>query len=502
MLVEPDIEAFSTTFENGLAQIVYSKFVADLETPVSAMLKIATNKENCFLLESVEGGVTRGRYSIIGLKPDIIWRCHGNNAEINRDAETDLAAFQPESVGSIESLRDLLIESQIEMPETLPPMSAGLVGYMGYETVQLVEDLPDTNTRIIELPDGLFIRPTLMAIFDSVQDTITVVTPVRPAGHLDPVTAYAQATERLTSVASDLSTDLPVGREVNKVDLSVVEPTSNMTREDYHQVVKTAKEYIAAGDIFQVVLSQRFSIPFELPPFSLYRALRRLNPSPFLYYLNFGHFSVVGSSPEILVRLRDNTVTIRPLAGTRKRGSTSAEDQALAKDLLSDPKERAEHLMLLDLGRNDVGRVAKIGTVNVTEQMVIEYYSHVMHLVSNVEGKIGPKYDALEALMAGFPAGTVSGAPKVRAMEIIDELENEKRGIYAGCVGYFAANGTMDTCIALRTAVVKDQVMYVQAGGGIVADSDPESEYQESYNKAQALLRAAEEAVNFANKRE
>jgi anthranilate synthase component 1 len=273
-----------------------------------------------------------------------------------------------------------------------------------------------------------------------------------------------------------------------------------MSREGYCRAVEAAKEYIAAGDIFQVVLSQRFSLPFTLPPFALYRALRRLNPSPFLFYLSFSNFSVVGSSPEILVRLRDNTVTIRPIAGTRKRGMSRAEDQALAKDLLADPKERAEHLMLLDLGRNDVGRVAKIGSVNVTEQMMIEYYSHVMHLVSNVEGEIDPKFDAIAALIAGFPAGTVSGAPKIRAMEIIDELENEKRGIYAGCVGYFAANGAMDTCIALRTAVIKDEVMYIQAGGGIVADSDPEAEYEESCNKAQALIQAAEEAVNFATK--
>ena len=273
-----------------------------------------------------------------------------------------------------------------------------------------------------------------------------------------------------------------------------------MSQDDYHRIVKVAKEYIAAGDIFQVVLSQRFSVPFALSPFALYRALRRLNPSPFLFYLNFSGFAVVGSSPEILVRLRDEVVTIRPIAGTRKRGANRAEDEALAADLKADPKELAEHLMLLDLGRNDVGRVAKIGTVKVTEQMVIEYYSHVMHMASHVEGTIDPKFDAMAALVAGFPAGTVSGAPKVRAMEIIDELEPDRRGVYAGCVGYFAANGAMDTCISLRTAVVKDGVMYVQAGGGIVADSDPEAEFQESCNKARALLRAAEEAVRYGSK--
>jgi anthranilate synthase component 1 len=266
-------------------------------------------------------------------------------------------------------------------------------------------------------------------------------------------------------------------------------------------MVRKAKEYILAGDIFQVVPSQRFAVPFRLPPFALYRALRRLNPSPFLFFLDFGGFAVVGSSPEILVRLRDGVVTIRPLAGTRRRGATPQEDRELAAELLNDPKERAEHLMLLDLGRNDVGRVAKIGTVDVTERLQVEYYSHVMHIVSNVQGRIDEGHDAMDALIAGFPAGTVSGAPKVRAMEIIEELEPERRGIYAGAVGYFAANGTMDTCIALRTAVVKDGVMYVQAGGGIVADSDPESEYQESCNKARALIRAAQEAVRFAARR-
>jgi anthranilate synthase component 1 len=280
-----------------------------------------------------------------------------------------------------------------------------------------------------------------------------------------------------------------------------MEPKPNMTREQFHRMVEKAKDYIVAGDIFQVVPSQRFAVPFKLPPFALHRSLRRLNPSPFLFFLDFGDFSVVGSSPEIMVRLRDGKVTIRPLAGTRRRGATPEEDRVLAEDLLHDPKELAEHLMLLDLGRNDVGRVAKIGSVHVTEQMQIERYSHVMHIVSNVEGDIAEGQDGLAALIAGFPAGTVSGAPKVRAMEIIDELEPERRGIYAGTIGYFSANGAMDTCIALRTAVVKDGTMYVQAGGGVVADSDPEAEYQESCNKARALLRAAEEAVRFASTR-
>jgi len=304
--------------------------------------------------------------------------------------------------------------------------------------------------------------------------------------------------ERLSDIVHDLDRALPQQRSNNGVLLDLPEPQSNMAPEGFRAMVDRAKEYILAGDIFQVVLSQRFSLPFQLPPLALYRSLRRLNPSPFLFYLDFGGFSVIGSSPEILVRLRDDTVTIRPIAGTRPRGKTPNEDRALAADLLADQKELAEHLMLLDLGRNDVGRVAKVGSVRVTERMKIENYSHVMHIVSNVEGTIDSRHDAMDALMAGFPAGTVSGAPKVRAMEIIEELEPEKRGIYGGAVGYFAANGSMDTCIALRTTVVKDGVMYVQAGAGIVADSVPESEHQECQHKARALVRAAQEAVRFA----
>jgi anthranilate synthase component 1 len=299
-------------------------------------------------------------------------------------------------------------------------------------------------------------------------------------------------------VVADFGRNLPERREVMDALADLPEPRSNITEAEFHTMVERAKEYILAGDIFQVVLSQRFELPFTLPPFSLYRALRRLNPSPFLFFLDLADFAIVGSSPEILVRLRDEKVTIRPIAGTRRRGATPPEDRELAAELLADPKERAEHLMLLDLGRNDVGRVAEIGTVEVTEQFIIEYYSHVMHIVSNVEGTIRPGLDAIDALAAGFPAGTVSGAPKVRAMEIIDELERERRGVYAGAVGYFAASGAMDTCIALRTAVVKDGTMYVQAGGGIVADSTPEAEFQESCQKARALVRAAQEAVRFA----
>lgn len=498
MQVFPERDGFDHAFADGIPQVVWTKVVADLETPVSAYLKLAGEAENSFLLESVEGGAIRGRYSFIGIKPDLIWRCIGNKAALNRQALKDTETFVDDDKPSLESLRSILSESAIDLPGTLPPMSAGLFGYMSYDTIRLVEHIPDDNAITIDTPDGLYIRPTVMAIFDAIEDTITIVTPVRPETGLSASDAYASALERLDSARSSLGRGLP-NRLSDRTDTSdLPAPQANMSPDGYKDMVARAKEYIGAGDIFQVVLSQRFMTPFSLPPFSLYRALRRTNPSPFLYFLNFNGFSVVGSSPEILVRVRDGTVTIRPIAGTRPRGATPEEDAANAADLLADPKELAEHLMLLDLGRNDVGRVAEIGSVTVTDQYLIELYSHVMHIVSNVEGRLDASHDFLSALMAGFPAGTVSGAPKIRAMEIIDELEPDRRGVYAGCIGYFGADGAMDTCIALRTAVVKDGTMFVQAGAGIVYDSVPESEHQECVNKAKALFRAAEEAVRFA----
>ncbi|MSO55226.1 MAG: anthranilate synthase component I [Rhodospirillales bacterium] len=498
MNVQPEFAAFAKAYEQSRPQVVWMPLVADLETPVSAMLKLASGLPNSFLLESVEGGLSRGRYSFIGIKPDLIWRCFGPRAEINRQALTKPDAFEPASQPSIESLRAIVAESRIELPASLPPMAAGLVGYMAYDTVRLVERLPDANPDVIGVPDGMFIRPTVMAVFDNLEATARVITPVWPTPKQSARAAYDEALVRLADVADRLDRGLPDRHPPVAGFDGPAAPVPNMSRTDFHGMVEKAKEYIRAGDAFQVVPSQRFAVPFRLPPLALYRALRRLNPSPFLFFLDFGTFAVVGSSPEILVRVRDGKVTIRPLAGTRRRGKDVDEDRVLSAELLADPKERAEHLMLLDLGRNDVGRVAKTGTVRVTEQMVVEYYSHVMHISSNVEGQLDPRHDAIDALLAGFPAGTVSGAPKVRAMEIIDELEPHRRGIYAGCIGYFGANGEMDTCIALRTAVVKDGTMYVQAGGGVVADSDPEAEYQESCNKARALLRAAEEAVKFA----
>ena len=409
--------------------------------------------------------------------------------------------FERVDAPPLDSLRATIAESRIDLPAELPPMAAGVFGYLGYDMVREMEHLPDVPPDALGLPDSILIRPTVMAIFDSVRDEVTIVTPVYPAPGVSAASAYQAAQESIAEVIAALDRPLHHQAEPLSNESPIGSQVSNTSPEEYMVMVERAKEYIAAGDIFQVVLSQRFAAPFNLPPFALYRALRRVNPSPFLYYLDFGGFSLIGSSPEILVRLRDNRVTIRPLAGTRRRGATPAEDRALASELLADPKERAEHLMLLDLGRNDVGRVARIGTVEVTDQFTLEYYSQVMHIVSNVEGEIESGHDAIDALVAGFPAGTVSGAPKVRAMEIIDELEKEKRGIYAGCVGYFSADGNMDTCIVLRTAIVKDGMMYVQAGAGVVADSVPIREHEECVNKARALFRAAEEAARFAGSR-
>jgi anthranilate synthase component I len=499
MQIEPAEESFCRQYAAGKPQVVWTTLVADLETPVSAFLKAAAARPMSFLLESVEGGVTRGRYSIIGLDPDLIWRARGASAEINRSPATKLGVFSPCAEPPLQSLRRLLAESRIEIPNSLPPMAAGLFGYLGYDMVRLMEDLSEPRPDPIGIPDAILVRPSLVIVFDAVSNALSVVTPVRPHEAISARAALARAVDRLSRVIDDL--DRPLDKEASDEHSGAltIAPTSNTAPEEFMTMVRRAKEYIMAGDIFQVVLSQRFEAPFPLPAFSLYRALRRVNPAPFLFYLDYGDFAVAGSSPEILVRVRDGTVTVRPIAGTRPRGPTPHEDQALEEELLADPKERAEHLMLLDLGRNDVGRVAAVGTVCVTDQFFIERYSQVMHIVSNVEGRLAAGRDALDALAGGFPAGTVSGAPKVRAMQIIDELEKEKRGLYAGCVGYFSADGDMDTCIVLRTALIKAGTMYVQAGAGIVADSMPAFEQQECVDKAKALFRAAEEARRFAS---
>jgi len=493
----PSFAAFESGWNQGENQVVYARLAADLDTPVSLMLKLVGNRKDSFMLESVTGGEVRGRYSIVGTKPDLIWRCRGAASQINRDARFDDTAFADLPGHPLEELRALLAESRIAMPADLPAVSAGLFGYLGYDMIRLVETLPQTRPDPLNLPDAVLMRPSVVAVLDGVRGEVTLVSPAWVSSGLTARAAYAQAAERVMDALRDLEREAAgTGRALGEV-ARVGEATSNFTKDGYMAAVERAKDYIRAGDIFQVVPSQRWAQDFPLPPFALYRSLRRTNPSPFMVYFDLGAFHIVGASPEILVRLRDGEVTIRPIAGTRKRGATPEEDKALELDLLADQKELAEHLMLLDLGRNDVGRVAKIGTVRPTEKFIIERYSHVMHIVSNVVGEIAEGEDALSALLAGLPAGTVSGAPKVRAMQIIDELEPEKRGLYGGGLGYFAANGEMDFCIALRTAVVKDGVLYTQAGGGVVYDSDPEAEWQESVNKAKALRAAAEGAGLF-----
>lgn len=493
----PSFDAFAAGYDAGASQVVFARLAADLDTPVSLMLKLTDAAPDAFVLESVTGGEVRGRYSIIGMKPDLIWQCNGTQSRINRNARFDADAFVEEDGHPLDNLRALIESSRIDLPSDLPAASAGLFGYLGYDMIRLVEHLPNVNPDILGVPDAIMQRPSVVAVLDGVKGEVIVVSPAWVTSGLSARAAYAQAAERVMDAVRDLERALP--RSSRKLGEAHEDspPVSNFTRDEYKSAVETAKEYIRAGDIFQVVPSQRWTQPFRQPPFSLYRSLRRTNPSPFMFYFNFGDFQVIGASPEILVRVFGDEVTIRPIAGTRPRGATPEEDRANEADLMADAKELAEHLMLLDLGRNDTGRVSKIGTVRPTEEFIIERYSHVMHIVSNVVGELAEDQDALSALLAGLPAGTVSGAPKVRAMEIIDELEPEKRGVYGGGVGYFSANGDMDVCIALRTAVVKDENLYIQAGGGVVYDSDPESEYMETVHKSNAIRRAAADAARF-----
>ena len=487
--------AAAEVLKQGRPTLVWRKVIADSETPVGAATKLIVPERGDFLLESVEGGEVRGRYSLLGLDPDLVFRAQGRSAEINSQWQHDRAAFEPCPQPSLDALRSLADACRIDVPEGLPPALACLVGYFSFETVGLVEDLPRAPDSELELPDVLFVRPTIILVFDGLTDALFAVTPIWEAKDAD--SEIERAAERIDEVLRQLSDAKAPHHRASDLPEMVLSPV--IPAEDYKDIVLRAKDYITAGDIFQVVLAQRFTCPFPLPPIELYRALRRVNPSPFLYFLDLPGFSVVGSSPEILVRVRDGEVTIRPIAGTRPRGANTAEDNANEASLLTDPKERAEHLMLLDLGRNDIGRVAAKGSVEVTDSFTIERYSHVMHIVSNVVGQLDPSRHAIDALFAGFPAGTVSGAPKIRACEIIAELEPETRGAYAGGVGYFAPDGSVDSCIVLRTAVVKDGTMHVQAGAGIVADSDPEYELAECKAKAGALIAAAREAARIAS---
>ncbi len=507
-MAEPSPAAFAAAYVEGRPQVVWRRVVDDLETPVSAFLKIGHGRPCAFLFESVEGGAWRGRYSVLALDPYLVWRARGDLAEVARGPQAVAAGdYLPAQGGVLASLRALIAEARIDLPEGLPPMAAGLFGVLGYDVVRLAEPLGPAPPDPLDLPDAILARPRVVCVFDGVAQEILLVAPVRPEPGVAADDARAGAVARLDAVAAALRGPAPRPPEPVRPAAPPPAPTSPVDRAAYRQIVERAKADIAAGDIFQVVPSRRMSAPHAGDPFAFYRALRRLNPSPFLYFLDFGGFQLAGSSPEILVRQRDGRVTIRPIAGTRPRGATPAHDAELEAELLADPKERAEHLMLLDLGRNDVARAIGLGrdeganrpgTVRVTQSFAVERYSHVMHIVSNVEGEATRPLDPVDVLLAALPAGTLSGAPKVRAMQIIDGLEQVKRGVgYGGAAGYFGAGGDVDTCIVLRTALFKDGVMHVQAGGGVVADSDPDAEFDETEHKARALLRAAEEAWRF-----
>ena len=494
MLQERD--AFIAGLSAGRPQVLVRRLVDDLETPVSAFLKVGHGRRYASLFESVEGGAVNGRYSFVTLSPDVVWRCRDGKAEIARGADVLADVFTPDDRPALESLRALIAATKFELPADLPPMAAGLFGVFGYDMVRLLEPLGPANPDPLDLSDAVMARPALVAIFDSVKHEIVLISAAYPDTAADPGRAYAAAEARLEDFEDRLRGPLPIQREVEPVPAPDFH--SPVDEAAFGRMVARAKDYIAAGDIFQVVLAHRLSAPWSQNPFAFYRSLRRGNPSPYLFFLDYVDFQLAGSSPEILVRLKDGRVTIRPLAGTRPRGATPDQDKALEVELLADPKERAEHLMLLDLGRNDVGRVSTPGSVEVTESFVVERYSQVMHIVSNVNGDADPRLDAVDTLLAALPAGTLSGAPKVRAMEVIDELEAEKRGVgYGGGVGYISANGEADICIVLRTAMFAKGQIFVQAGAGVVADSDPAAEYAETLAKARAPMKAAGEAWRF-----
>ncbi len=480
------------------ATVLFKKIPADIITPVLACIKISQHfPNNYFLFESAENGNNKGRFSVLGFMPDLVWKCLGEKSFINSDFEKNSENFLEEKGDALENLRQLIKKSHINWSDLnygsnpLPAVCSGIFGYMGYDMVRLMEKIPNRNLPDeLQIADSIFIRPQIIIVFDNLFDCALICAPVFSDQ------SFESVVEKITTTEEILTKPLLKPLVQAKTDFQF---SSNYTEEQYCNSVERTKRFIIEGDIFQALPSQRFTADFDknLPEFSFYRALRSVNPSPFLFYLKLDNFALSGSSPEIMVSLKNNKVTIRPLAGTRKRGKNSAEDKKIADELLKDEKEIAEHLMLIDLGRHDVGRVAAEGSVVVTEKMVIENYSHVMHISSNVEGILRDNFDALDALISGFPAGTVSGAPKLRAIEIIEEIEKVKRSFYAGCVGYFASNGEMETCITLRSALIKEGKIYLQAGAGVVFDSDPKSEYQECLNKAKALMMACEKIGDF-----
>lgn len=506
--------------------VLFKKIPTDTITPVLASLKLFKHfTDYHFLFESAEnnknGGNNKGRFSVIGLDPDLVWKCIGKESFINKNFAQDRKSFVKQGGEPLAELRTLIKKSQIKNFSALnydkialQGIASGIFGYLGYDMGRLMENLPDKGLPDdCKIPDSVFIRPQILIIFDNFFDCALICAPVFSEINeaLIPTKSYDALIEKISAIEKILqepydATKLSLQNFADKKIAAGFDNNqsqhfnfiSNYKEEEYCAAVEKAKTYIKGGDIFQVLPSQRFTSAFPaVSEFSFYRSLRSVNPSPFLFFLKFDDFVLTGSSPEIMVSSKNKKVTVRPLAGTRKRDGDLEKDHKIAAELLRDEKEIAEHLMLIDLGRHDVGRVAKAGTVKVTEKMVIEYYSHVMHISSNVEGELRDDLDALDALVSGFPAGTVSGAPKIRALEIIEEIEKTKRSFYAGCVGYFASNGDMETCITLRSALIKDGKIYLQAGAGVVFDSDPQSEYQECLNKARALMRACENINNF-----
>ena len=489
-MIRPSLEEFRSLARPGALVPVYKEIVADLETPVSAYMKIAKDRQCAFLLESVDQADTIGRYSFIGANPSIVFRSKGNQVRITRPGGTETF----ESDDALDALRQLMSVYEPVSVEGLPAFHGGAVGYISYDQVRFFEKLPDKNPDPLNLPDMYYMITDTILIFDHVRNRLMIVSNAHVEGKTDE--AYYEAVRKIDALESELKRPLVVAHERLHSGELDREVRSNFTRETFCDAVRQAKEYICAGDIFQVVLSQRFERDVYSSPITLYRALRCINPSPYMTLVQFPEFALVGSSPEVMTQLQGSRCIVRPIAGTRPRGKTQEEDRAYAKELIEDEKERAEHIMRVDLGRNDIGRVSVPGTVKPTTLMTVERYSHVMHIVSQIEGTLKQDCDAYDAMRATFPMGTVSGAPKIRAMEIIDELEPVRRGPYSGGCGYISFSGDMDTCIIIRTMVVKDGVAYLQAGAGIVYDSDPDFEYEESINKAKALFRAVDFAEN------
>jgi anthranilate synthase component 1 len=486
-MYHPSRNEFIELAKQGNLVPVYAEMLADFETPLSAFQKI-DNGDHSFLLESVEGGENLARYSFLGGSPSLVFSSKGSKVSIREGKVTK--NFQ--SNDPITELKAIMSRYKSVGLSGLPRFSGGLVGYIGYDIVRFFERIPDKNADDLKVPDCLFMLADTMLIFDHVDRKIKVVSNAHVTG--DAGKCYDSAVKRIAGIIDKLKSAKEKKYATHKTPPRKISFKSNATKEEFAASVNSAKEHIRKGDIIQVVLSQRFQVPVKSEPFQIYRALRSINPSPYMYYLKMGDICLVGSSPEIMVRSEDGKVEVRPIAGTRPRGASADEDGDLIKELLEDPKERAEHIMLVDLGRNDIGRVCDFNTVKVSELMTVEKYSHVMHIVSDVSGRLTPGRDIFDVIRATFPAGTVTGAPKVRAMEIIDELENTRRGTYAGLVGYLSFSGNLDSCITIRTILIKDKTAYIQAGAGIVADSKPENEYQETVNKAKALLNAIEMA--------